>query len=385
MPTLKVPNPELLPSVQALCDLEKPYDFDANAQKLFVRAMLENVAWHKDRCEFYGKLLALHRFDPATVKTVADCARIPFILANFFKAHEILSIPRDQVAGHFTSSGTTGQKSQIFFDTWSLSSGQRMLDRIFGFHGWVRPEEKTNYLLSSYELERDSRLGTAHTDNFLCKYAPINKSFCALRLTGPGAHEFDAFGCIETLQRYEQEGLPVRIFGYPAFVHFILERMRALKIPKLKLSPQSLVFFGGGWKGHADKAIPKSELYGELHDRLGIPDKCLRDGFGSVEHPIPYIECEKHQFHVPIWSQVYIRDVRTLDVLGFDKPGFLHLVSPYITSMPAQSVLMGDLATLHDGATCGCGIKTPYFTVLGRAGTSKNKSCAVAAAELLKR
>jgi hypothetical protein len=45
---------------------------------------------------------------------------------------------------------------------------------------------------------------------------------------------------------------------------------------------------------------------------------------------------------------------------------------------------MGDMATLHEAHTCSCGLNTPYFRILGRAGISKNKSCAVAASELLK-
>ncbi|HEY9715848.1 MAG TPA: hypothetical protein V6C69_00160, partial [Trichormus sp.] len=105
--------------------------------------------------------------------------------------------------------------------------------------------------------------------------------------------------------------------------------------------------------------------------------------FGSVEHCIPYIECEYHEFHVPVWSKVFIRDVKTLAPVGLRGKGFLHLVSPYITSVPAASVLMGDLASLHEGSECPCSLTTPYFIVHGRAGLSKNKSCAVAAAELI--
>jgi hypothetical protein len=81
---------------------------------------------------------------------------------------------------------------------------------------------------------------------------------------------------------------------------------------------------------------------------------------------------------------VFIRDVKTLAVLGYGREGFLQFLSPYILSVPAQSVLMGDLAILHPGYECSCGIATPFFEILGRAGVSKNKSCAVAAAELLK-
>jgi phenylacetate-coenzyme A ligase PaaK-like adenylate-forming protein len=385
MTNLAVPDPKKLFAVQQLCELQAPYTIDAEADALFVRAMAESIRWHSEHSEFYRNLLNVSGFKVDQLKSIDDVPKIPFVLANFFKTHEVLSIDRKDVIANFTSSGTTGQKSQIFFDQWSMMSGYRMVDWIFDYHGWVTPEQKTNYLLSSYEIESDSKLGTAHTDNFLCKYAPVQSVFHLLRRDGAGGHEFDAFGCVETLKRYEKEGLPVRIFGYPAFLYFVLKRMRDLKVPPLKLSKDSLIFFGGGWKGNADKAISKKELYTQITEQLGIPDARIRDGFGSVEHPIPYVECEHHQFHAPVWSRVYIRDLKTLEVLPYGEKGFLHFVSPYITSMPSQSVLMGDLASLQPGSSCPCQIDTPYFIVHGRAGTSKNRSCAVAAAELLKK
>jgi phenylacetate-coenzyme A ligase PaaK-like adenylate-forming protein len=382
--SLQVPDPSKLSGVQALCEIPDPYRADSEAERLFTEAMLECTRWHGERCDFYGRLLKTTGFNPGLIRSAADTAQIPFVLANFFKTHEVLSIPRADVFGHFTSSGTTGQKSQVFFDFWSLKAGQRMLDWIVEKNGWVTPSTPTHYLLYSYETEPDSKLGTAYTDNYLCKYAPVKSVFHALRRTGTDSHEFDVFGCIEQLKRFATDGLPVRIFGYPAFLYFTLKRMRDLGMPPLRLSQDSLVFLGGGWKGHASQAISKTQLYVEVGGQLGIPDHRIRDGFGSVEHPIPYVECDHHQFHVPVWSRVFIRDLKTLEVLGTGRPGFLHFVSPYITSMPAHSVLMGDLATLHDGASCPCSLKTPYFVVHGRAGVSKNKSCAVAAAELLR-
>lgn len=384
-PKLAVPDPRALDAVQKLCEISSPYTSNAEVDALFARAMSESARWHARRSPFYGRLLESRGFKPEDVKTVEDCARLPFVLANFFKTHEVLSIPRKEVFGHFTSSGTTGQKSQMFYDLWSLKGGQRMLDWIAETNGWIEPKSKVNYLLYSYETEAGSKLGTAYTDNYLCRYAPAKNVFTALRRDGAGGHDFDVFGCIETLERYERDGLPVRIFGFPAFLSFTLERMRALGRRNLKLHKKSLVFLGGGWKGNADRAIPKEELYAQASRQLGIPDARLRDGFGSVEHPIPYVECRAHRFHVPVWSRVFIRDARTLDVLGFGRPGLLHFVSPYITSAPAHSVLMGDLATLFPGNKCSCGIRTPFFVVHGRAGTSRNKSCAIAAAELLAR
>lgn len=167
-------------------------------------------------------------------------------------------------------------------------------------------------------------------------------------------------------------------------MYFTLMQMQEMDI-KIKLHPDSLVMFGGGWKGYANQEISKERLFGLIHEYLGISLERIRDAYGSVEHSIPYIECKNHHFHLPIWSRLFIRDVKTLEVLEYGKVGFMNFVTPYITSVPAISVMMGDLGVLHRASECSCGAQTPYFEVIGRAGVSQNKSCAVSASELLKK
>lgn len=381
---LSVPDSSVLSSVQQLCGMTDPYITSSEADQLFVEAMKEITDWHIRHSAFYGKLASSVGYRSDTVRTINDLIHLPHLWAHYFKSHEVLSVDRDKIFLHLTSSGTTGQKSQIFFDEWSIKSAQRMIDFIFEGNGWNTPEQVCNYLLFTYETEPSSKLGTAYTDNYLCKYAPAHEVFYALKLTGNGGHEFDVFGTIAALQRFAEQGLPVRIFGFPAFFYFTLERMQKLGVPSLTLHPDSMTMFGGGWKGYAEKQIDKKDLYGLAGELLGIPDHRFSDGYGSVEHCIPYIECSHHEFHVPVWSRVFIRDVQTLTPLPYGEKGFLHFVSPYITSVPAHSVIMGDMASLHKGESCGCGRETPFFRIHGRAGTSKNKSCALAASELLK-
>ena len=367
-----VPDPAALADVQRLCDVADGYTHDDG---LFLRAMTESNAWHAARSPFFH---ALHA-DRGPLTSLVDQ---PFVHANFFKMHEVVSVSTKDVAAHLTSSGTTGQKSQMFFDSFTLNAGMRMVARLFEHNGWI-DDEPVDYLLYHYQPRPGLNLGTAATGQLTCRFAPVNSIEYGLPNTGSG-HEFDPFGSVRSLLRFAAEGRPVRIFGFPAFLSFTLDRMRDMGLPPIELSPKSLVLFGGGWKGNADKQITKSELYRRITDQLGIPDERIRDGFGSVEHAVPYFECVRHNLHVPSWSRVLIRSVRTLEPLPNREKGFLQFLSPYITSVPAQSVLMGDLASLHPAADCGCGLPTPWFVVHGRAGVSRNRSCAIAAAEMLK-
>lgn len=376
-----VPDPGALAHVQQLCDLADPYAQGPATDALFATAVAETNGWHAARSPFFRSLLA--DAPEIAAPTVGTGIRTPLVHAALFKRHEVLSIPRKDVVLHLTSSGTTGQKSQMFFDEWTIRSAQRMVARIFDHYGWITPAQPVNYLLCSYEPVPSMKLGTSFTDNYLCDFAPAKSVTHALRHTGQG-HEFDVHGCIRALRRYAEEDLPVRILGFPAFLHFTLERMRAQGLPPIQLPAGSLVVFGGGWKGHTDRQVETADFYDQVTELLGIAPDRIRDTFGSVEHCVPYIECARHRLHVPVWSRAAIRDTRTLRPLGYSERGFLHLVSPYITSVPAQSIVMGDLASLHPAEECGCPLLTPWFTIHGRAGVSRNRSCAVAAAELLK-
>ncbi len=383
--TLLVPDTKLLSSVQKICDINTPYLNTVEIDNLFVEAMIQIISWHRSKNSFYNKLCKINNFSQSGVKCIEDLQEMPSIHANFFKTHEVPSISKKDVEITLTSSGTTGQKSQMFFDNWSINSGRRMVDFVYDYYKWNNPDTKTNYIISNYEPEIGSTRGTTNTSHYLSRYAPQNEMFYLLRSKGNGKHEFDIFGAVDALQRYNEQGFPVRVIGFPSFFYFVLKHMSDNGIPPLKLSPKSLIFTAGGWKGYADQQISKKEFAQMIESQLGIPNDRIRDGYGSVEHSVPYIECPNHNLHFPVWSRGFIRDTYSMKVLGYNKPGFLCFVTPYITSVPAISVIMGDLAVMHKSSECSCNINTPYIEILGRAGISKNKSCAVSASELLKK
>ncbi len=384
-PQLHVPDPDKLSYVQELCDLQTPYEASDKMDDLFLKAMKEIILWHATQNKFYSNLLKINSFNINDINSIDDLQKLPFIHANFFKTHEVPTVSMDDVAITLTSSGTTGQKSQMFFDEWSINSGRRMVDFIYDFYGWYNPDKKTNYIVSNYEPEAGSTRGTTNTSMFLTHYAPATDMFYLLRSNGRGGHEFDIFGAIEKLRDYEKQGLPVRMIGFPSFMYFVIKQMEDLGIEPLKLSKESLIFTAGGWKSYADQQISKKDFAVLVEKQLGIPQHRCRDGYGSVEHSVPYIECSEHNLHIPIWSRAFVRDTKTLEVIGDEKPGFMCFLTPYITSVPAISVMMGDLAMIHKPEKCKCGLKTPFIEILGRAGVSKNKSCAVSASELLKK
>jgi len=371
----------LFPHSDALCASTAAYCADLLAPGLFDRAMLEITRFHIEQTPGYEHWLNANGIAAKDLETLEDWSHLPPIFANFFKQHLLLS-PTGEDALELTSSGTSGQKSRMRYDARSLGAAQYMVERIFAQYGWITPHTPCNYLLLSYEPQARITLGTSFTDQFLCGFAPVNRVVYALRADGDG-HRFDLFGVITALQAFAEEGLPVRIFGFPAFLWETLQRMRATGATDLQLPAGSLAFFGGGWKTRAAEEVPKQQLYARIQQQLGMDAKDCRDGYGAVEHAVPYIECAHHHFHVPVYSKVYVRSPVDFSVLPYGQCGLLSLVSPYISSSPAHAVVMSDLATLYPAASCGCGLASDWFQLHGRAGTTAARNCAMAASEFL--
>ena len=378
-PDVLVPGKNLS-ALQDLWASSDPYEYD---DELFVKAVKQCLSWHIEKNDFYKDWMQKNNFSVDSLNDISDIAKIPFLHANFYKTHVIKTVKDEDIAITLTSSGTTGQKSQMFFDNWTIFASDKSADMESYKLGMIT-DEPTNFLLYSYEPAEGVNVGTLRTRQMMRRYAKENELVYALKYTGKG-HEFDLFGCIDALLRFEKEGLPVRLLGFPAFLYFTLEKMEDMGYPPLKLNPKSLVMMGGGWKGFVDKQLSPQEFRAYIKERLGLPESCCHESYGAVEHGVAYMDCNNHHFHIPAYCRVLIRDVRTLEVLPYGKPGFLNVISPINTGVPVVSLLLGDLAVLHEGKSCGCGINAPWFEILGRAGTTKNRSCAIAAAELLRK
>ncbi|MNX30638.1 Acyl-protein synthetase, LuxE [compost metagenome] len=370
-------------AIDRLVEIDSLYDLTPEHDAAFVEAMREASAWHMEHSEVFKNLARKRGFTPDALQGVDDVADVPHLFVNAFKQYEILSVPAENVVLTLTSSGTSGQRSQIMFDQLSLDRGLRMVDRVFEAMSLKRPEQVVNYILFAYDPEEARQVGTSYTDDNLTNLTQKGKVYHALRWNSEKREfEFRPAECYAKLLEYAEDGLPVRLLGFPAFLHRLVQYHQESGAPPLALGPDSYVLTGGGWKTSEHAAIDKDRFIDEVSRTLGIPPGNLRDGYGLVEHGIAYIECEHHRFHVPAFARAFARDVGTLEPLPDGEVGFLHLVTPYMRSMPTISLLTSDLAKV--GHDCPCGRNSGTIVLQGRAGTRKNKGCAITAAQLLK-
>lgn len=348
---------------------------------IFLEAVRENVEFHRKQNNEYRAILDGMKFHPAMLKRIEDLSGLPFIPTLYFKNHHLWTLPPERMLVKATSSGTGGRKSQMGFNALTCMYGAVLALRLGRHHG-LFSWKPANYLMLGYEPHPSNETVVVKTQQISTWFAPaLHKSY-ALNYRD-GAYRLELARLERALSRYAAGKAPVRLIGFPSYAYFLLrqlkERGKCYRLPK-----DSLILLGGGWKQFYKEQVEKEDFYRLVKEVLGLLDSQVREFFGAVEHPALYCDCPNHHFHVPVFSRVMVRDARTLEPLGYGKPGLLEFVTPIADSMPLTAVMTDDLGILHEGRECGCGNPAPYFEVLRRAGMKEIVTCAAGAGTFLR-
>ncbi len=353
-----------------------PFSFTPADGERFLASFRECAAVHYEKNPLLRGLWQRAGMTPADVTTEAALAHVPWLMVNLFKEHELMTGDPAKIVLNLTSSGTSGQKSQIFLDQQSLDRVKKLAWEIHAALG-LCSDDSVNYLCFTYDPRVATHLGTAFTDELLTSFTKKKEVYYAIQWDAARNDYFlNVEGTLSTLRRFAKDDAPMRILGFPAHLHKIIkDHDLRLKMPK-----NSWLQTGGGWKGFVDEEVPKEKFRAFIADRLGLPETHQRDMFGMVEHGIPYCDCERGQLHVPNYARVFIRSPRDLRALPPGETGLMQFLCTYVTSYPSLSLLTADYGRL---GRCGCGLGGVTLEVMGRAGVQKHKGCALTASKLL--
>ncbi len=339
--------------------------------------------FHREHCREINWLYEKYRFDPGSIEGEDDLERIPTLGVTAMKYFLVLSLPPDRAFLTLTSSGTKGQKTQVWFDKESLDRVQAQLRRLWEQEGLVS-DVPANYLQLVYDPSEAQDLGIAFSVKNEQQFAPVARAYYAIRKDRNGAWEFRQKETIATLREFCAEGRPIRITGITRFIFELFEALDREPEPLPPLPPGSHLLTGGGFKAAEDRKITKEEFRAMASRLLTLPEEHMRDGYGFAEHSAPYIECRKHRFHIPVYNRIIARDPLTMKALPPGEPGLLEFITPFNAMMPTLALMSTDVGHV-DRDACSCGWKSPTFTLLGRGGLVKHKGCAIHASEIVKR
>lgn len=366
--------------VDKLFSIPEAYAYTPENERLFLEAMTEMVAFHRENSQVYDGVCRSDGFTLDQLREPDDVYRIPHIFVTAFKMRRLLSVPEEEIVVTFTSSGTTGQKSQTNWDAGSRDRQAFTRRAVMESLGLADYESLANYLILSYDPASGGTRGAAHAFSMYTTFTRQAETVFAVTRGPDGEPHFQLDRCLEALERFAASGLPLRVVGFPAFGYRVLSELQERGV-SLRFPPQSLMLLGGGWKKHTGQRIDHAQFQELAGQVLGLPPDRIRDFYGMVEHGIPYMSCEAGSHHVPIYSRVCAVDPGTLEILPEGEVGLLKLITPYNRATPAISVLSTDLGLVRSG--CACGRPGRYLVFRGRAGVKKHVGCAISAAQLL--
>ena len=342
--------------------------------------MADNVALHMASCPKYKNILENLGFSPGSLHSIEDLWKIPPLPTSYLKSATLLSKPYDKLLIKTTSSGTGGKKTLSGYDKGSALCALSMALKVLRFHKLLS-FKLSNYIILGPKPDALIQTATAKALKYFTLLAPAKKVIYAVKVIN-GVYKVDTEALVQSIIKFEHEGYPVRIVGFPGYFKLFMSELIQRNI-RLRLHKESKVLLGGGWKTFFSEEVSKDELFSMARDTLDLLPQNLKEHFSAAEHPVNYLSCENKRFHVPVFSRIIIRDVKSLAPVENGSPGILNLISPILSSAPYGSILTDDIAVMRKD-DCGCGVASPYVEIIGRVGLSNLRTCTQAASEFLK-
>lgn len=341
-----------------------PFELEREVKEpLQTRILSDLTQFHRENCSPYDRILDSF-YSSSLTNLIGDFP--PFIPARLLKLVDLKSVPSSEVMMSLTSSGTSGQTpSRVSLSKSNARLQNRALVRILGdFFGTKRQS------ILIFDEESTLREGKE-----------INARAAGVRGFSSVSRE-KIIALNETLDLEEQivtdflEGttdVPFLAFG---FTSVLWEKViLPLEASGRKFPPnQGVLIHGGGWKALVDQAVSPQEFSSRARSVLGV--RSTHDYYGMAEQTGSiFMACENRVFHCSNYSDVLVRDPRTLQVNDFGQEGLLQVISVLPRSYPGHSILTEDIGTIQGEDDCSCGRKGKYFVVAGRLAQAEIRGC----------
>ena len=271
--------------------------------------------------------------------------KIDFITGNTIKNYK------------YSSSGTSGKKSNIHFDRTDAINQQKYLLKTIKSFTSIHKEAIFVDAACDTKEQFNARRAASRGFSLLSKK----------RVNLPSALE-ESYQCLTKLAN---ESKQIILFGFTYEIFTLLENLTEAKFPPINNS-NFLVIHGGGWKKLEKKKVD-NEVFIDLLRQIFKNSKSL-NYYGMVEQlGLIYPMCEEGFYHCPEGSNIIIRD-NNGKVSLCEKEGLIQSISPLPISYPGHSLLTEDIGLIFS-SPCKCGLKTKRFKVLGRLNKSDSRGC----------
>lgn len=319
---------------------------------------------HLDSCSVYREIISRNR--PA-FKSIDRIEDVPFLPVRLFKHLELLSVPKDSIVKTVTSSGTTDQRvSRVFLDKETSINQTRTLVKILQeFIGVQRMpmliidhpnviKNRQSFSARGAGILGLSNFGFDHT------YALMDESM-----------EIDHYRIDQFLEKHR--GKKILLFGFTFMVWQYFVRKLESVSRRFEID-NGILLHSGGWKKLEAEAVSGDEFKARLDACSGI--KRVHNFYGMAEQVgTVYMECEKGRLHVPVFSDVLIRDPINWSSLPIGCKGLVQVLSVIPMSYPGHSLITEDIGEILGVDDCPCGRLGKTIRIHGRLAKAEVRGC----------
>lgn len=322
----------------------QPFESNTNeGKKIFQKAMFTVFDHHINNCLSFKKWCL--NFNIKNSKNLENLESIPFYPNMIFKKLDLVSSKKKYKT--ILSSGTQNQnKSRIFLDSKNSKRQRVVLSKILN---QILEKKRLPFLITDLNpsiVKNDNEI-TARVAGMTGYLLASSSKKYILEKDKQNNIILNINKFKKLIDCYREQNQPIVIIGYTYMIYEklilpILENNIKINFPK-----NSFLIHFGGWKKLENKKIDKKILTKYINENLNIKLNKIIDIYGFTEQlGTVYPAFGLGNNKVPIYSKIFIRDMKTLKVVEDGKEGFIQFLSPIQTSYPGISILNDDIGRI---------------------------------------
>lgn len=330
-------------------------------EKLLLASLLQLQEHHVQNCDAYNNIVsALGQVLP---EKLSDLPSIP---VSLFKAHELMSIDRDDLFKTMTSSGTTGQTpSQIFLDVQTATLQSKALASIV--RELIGPKRLPMLIIDTPNVVKDRKNFSARGAGVLGMLPFGRDHFYALN----DDMELDVEGVEEFLEKHGDQ--PFFMFGFTFMVWKYFYKELNSKSVRFNLS-NGVLIHSGGWKKLQDEAVSNQDFKNAFASTTGLTK--IHNFYGMVEQVGSiFVEGTDGYLYPPNFADVIVRDPMTWEPAKIGEIGVIEVLSVLPRSYPGNVLLTEDIGIFHGISSENESWQGKRFEVIGRLPKSELRGC----------
>jgi phenylacetate-coenzyme A ligase PaaK-like adenylate-forming protein len=344
---------------------------DEDKNRILVKIIKEQLV-NAQNNEHIRRFFERENIEINNINSVEDVPPLP---VQMFKYFDLATCPKEEVVKILKSSGTTsGSPSRIPLNKNTTINQIKALKSILSDY---LGKKRRLFLVIDHEGINDPRLEiTARTAGVrgLSMYAK-KIEYLLKEEEEDGKLSLDIPVINRLLENYADE--EVYVFGFTYIIWSIFYKQIMESDIKFKFKFKDVkIFHSGGWKKLKEEQVSKEDFSKEIANVFNTEQSSVYDFYGMAEQTgIIFVDCEYGNKHVPIFSQVIVRDIQTLKPCDINEPGLIEVMSILSDSYYCQAILTEDIGYIVGIDDCPCGRKGRYFRFQSRLEKVELRGC----------